>query len=171
MIEVMISLVVISIGLLGVAKLNALSIGNSRVSGSRSLAAVYLGSISSAMHANGRYWQSPAAVSTARITLTGARLGGDGVLVSKTTDCSYSASNTAPSCDGAQMASHDLRTWGTSLEQLPSGAGSVLCTSSVPVSCVVSVSWAEKYIAGNSAAVAAPAQQTVTQTLSATVQP
>lgn len=171
LIEVMISLVVISIGLLGVAKLNALSIGNSRVSGSRSMAAVYLGSLSSAMHANGKYWQVPATVSTARITLTGRTLGGDGSLASSTADCTYSSGNTAPACSPLQMASHDLRTWGTSLEQLPSGAGSVLCGNAVPVSCVITVSWAEKYIASNAANVAAPARQMVTQTLSATVQP
>lgn len=170
MIEVMITLVVISIGLLGVAKLNALSIGNSRISGSRALASIYVGSLSSAMYANARYWQAPATVATGTIKLSGSTLSGDGTLAAQTTDCAFSTS-TAPSCSAVQLASHDLRTWGTSLQQLPSGEGRVSCTNATPVTCVITVSWAEKYIAGNAAGATGAAAQTATQTLTAIVQP
>lgn len=167
----MISLIVISIGLLGVAKLNALSIGNSRVSGSRSLAAIYMGSLSAAMHANGRYWQMPGSTATGTLFLTGSTLTGDSALAAQNTDCAWSSGNPLPSCKPLQMASHDLRAWGSSLQQLPSGTGSVLCTNGTPVTCVITVSWAEKYIASNAAGAGGAARQTATQTLSAVVQP
>src|SRR5450830_202992 len=65
LIEVMISLVIVSVGLLGIAKMFALALGNTQVSGSRALAAIYAGSLSSAMHANRAFWQkglAPASV-------------------------------------------------------------------------------------------------------------
>ena len=41
LIEVMISLLIVSVGLLGIAKMHALAIGNTQVAGSRALASIY----------------------------------------------------------------------------------------------------------------------------------
>ena len=170
LIEVLVSLVVIAVGLLGVAKLNAVAIGNTRNSGSRAVAAIYAGSISAAMHANGQYWQT-AGTATTNVTATNGTLTVDGTLAAQTADCAYSASNTAPSCSALQMAAHDLRGWSVSLQQLPTGSGTVACTTvtTSPVTCTVTVFWTEKTI-GNNAAVNSAAQP-ATQHLIALVQP
>lgn len=170
LIEVMVSLVVIAVGLLGVAKLNALSIGNTRNSGSRAVAAIYAGSLSAAMHANGQYWQT-AGTATAGVTATGGTLTVDSTLAAQTADCAYSSTNTAPACSAVQMAAHDLRGWSVSLQQLPTGSGTVACTTATtaPVSCAINVYWTEKTIANNAAVNSAA--QPATQHLTALVQP
>lgn len=151
LIEVLVSLVVIAVGLLGVAKLNALAIGNTRNSGSRAIAAIYAGSISAAMHANAQYWQT-AGTTTTDVTATNGTLTVDSVLAGQTLDCAYAASNTAPSCNPVQMAAHDLRTWSASLQQLPAGSGRVTCNvTQSPITCTVAVSWNEKTIGNNAA--------------------
>ena len=174
LIEVMVSLVVIAIGLLGVAKLNALAIGNTRNSGSRAVAAIYIGSLSAAMHANGQYWQVPGTATanvtaTATVTAPGGVLTVDSTLAAQSLDCGYSASNTAPSCSAVQMAAYDLRGWSASLAQLPSGSGAVSCTTATtaPVTCTITVNWTEKTIANNAAvnSAAQPAPQHLTSTV------
>ena len=55
-IEVMVALVVISIGLLGIAKMQALALASTSTSRLRSLAAIQAASLGSAMHANRAYW-------------------------------------------------------------------------------------------------------------------
>jgi type IV pilus assembly protein PilV len=173
LIEVMVSLVVIAVGLLGVAKLNALAIGNTRNSGSRAVAAIYAGSLSAAMHANGLYWQT-AGTATAGVTATGGTLTVDSTLAAQTADCAYSSTNTAPSCSAVQMAAHDLRGWSVSLQQLPTGSGTVACSPATtpvtaPVTCTITVYWTEKTIANNAAVNSA--SQPATQHLIALVQP
>lgn len=167
LIEVMVSLVVISIGLLGVAKLNALSIGNTRVSGSRSVAAIYLGSLSSAMHANTAYWQGPFPTGLSVVTTTAGALTGDATLVAdQTSDCSLGICSLP-----VYMAAYDLKNWATSLMQLPSGFGTVACTVATPVTCTITVKWNEKVIANNASTAVGSAVQNTPQTISAVVQP
>ena len=55
-IEVMIALFVISIGLLGIAKLEASSISSTNVANRRSLAAIEAASLAASMHVNRGYW-------------------------------------------------------------------------------------------------------------------
>ena len=164
LIEVLVSVVVISIGLLGVAKMHALAIGNTRNSASRSLAAIYAGSLTSAMHANPGYWQS-SLVSTSVTTTPNADrsaiLLSDSSLNALTDGCTWSSSNTAPAvCTPQRMAASDLRAWGMSLLQLPGGNGTVECaySATAPVSCRVTVEWDEKYIAGTESTKAATAK-------------
>ena len=174
LIEVLVSVVVIAVGLLGIAKMHALAIGNTRVSASRSLAAIYVGSLSSAMHANAGYWQVPGTtinVSTSPNADASAIVLSDATLNGKTVDCTYSATNTAPPvCTSAEMAADDLRTWGMSLLQLPGGTGTVVCTSATPVTCRITVSWAADKIIGVNAATTNTATATP-QTFSALIQP
>lgn len=163
LIEVMVALLIISIGLLGVAKMQALAIGNTKTASSRSIAAIHAASLSSAMHANKAYWAAGLAPSSVQVNgtvLTDSTLGG------QATDCVSS------SCTAVQMAGYDLKSWGTALQQLPSGAGGVTCSTAVglPIVCSVTVSWAEKYIGLNQATLTT-SQQTSTQSLVLLVQP
>ena len=175
LIEVMISLVIVSVGLLGIAKMFALALGNTQVSGSRALAAIYAGSLSSAMHANRAFWQkglAPASVTVTVTPTTTASLS-DSTLNSQTALCSYDATKSPnPYCNPAELASADLKTWGNSLKPLPGGTGQVNCTTvtSVPITCTITITWNEKYAGLNTSTLDA-SQQRATKTLTTVVQP
>jgi type IV pilus assembly protein PilV len=66
--EVMVALVVSTVGLLGLAKMEALALSSTSVAGSRSLAAIEAASLAAAMHANPGYWAAGAALPSVVIT-------------------------------------------------------------------------------------------------------
>jgi len=66
--EVMVALVVSTVGLLGLAKMEALALSSTSVAGSRSLAAIEASSLAAAMHANPGYWAAGVAQPTITIT-------------------------------------------------------------------------------------------------------
>lgn len=169
LIEVLVALLIISIGLLGIAKTQALSLSNTKTAGSRSIASIHAASMASAMYANKFYWGgglAPASVSViGSITDPSATDISDSTLNSKNADC------VTNSCDPAQIAAYDMRYWGSYLaQQLPAGVGSVACTTTVGVvSCSIQVQWAETYISLSEST--RGTQQAATQTLTLLVQP
>ena len=73
------AVVVICVGLLGIAKMQAMAVSNTNMSRQRSLAAIEAASIASAMHSNREYWASfPTAFSVSIISgaPAGALAGG-----------------------------------------------------------------------------------------------
>jgi type IV pilus assembly protein PilV len=70
LVEVMVALIVMSIGLLGIAKMQAAALSNTAIARTRSLAAIEAASLAASMHANRGYWSSPAVA--ASITIQGA---------------------------------------------------------------------------------------------------
>src|SRR5579871_1202658 len=54
--EVMVALIIISVGLLGIAKMQALAIASTTTSRTRSIAALEAASLASAMRADRAYW-------------------------------------------------------------------------------------------------------------------
>lgn len=164
LIEVMVSLIIIAIGLLGVAKMQAQAIGNVKVSSSRSISAIHAASMASAMHANKAFWAAGLAPSSVQVT--GVMLS-DAVLNGQTTNCVTSA------CTPVQLAGFDLQAWGNALvQQLPGGNGTVSCSTAVGavISCSVTVNWNEKYIGINQTTLNS-ANQTAIQSLNLLVQP
>ena len=148
LLEAMIAFAVISIGLLGIAKMQAVSLNSTRNSNSRSLAALFGASMASAMYANQAYWRNGPPASTVTVTKT---VLSDATLAGNLVDC------TAAACTPAQLASNDLRDWGTTLGALlPNGSGQINCQqpAGAPVTCNVQVLWNEKLVALNAAAVA-----------------
>ena len=78
LIEVMVAILIISIGLLGVAKMQALSLSNTGNSRLRALAAVEAGSIASMMQADRGYWTTvPTVGADLTATITGATVSAD----------------------------------------------------------------------------------------------
>ncbi len=144
LIEVLIALLIISFGLLGVAGMQAMSVGNTAVAEQRSIAAMQASSIAAAMSANEGYWQTPSAPGT--VTAIGSTLSGG---------MSTTSSNCASSvCTAPQMAAYDLQTWGATLQSaLPNGYGTINCLqpSNAPVTCQVYIYWSEKAYAQNQA--------------------
>ena len=165
LIEVMITLAIMAVGLLGVAKMQALAIGNTKTAGSRALAAIHAAGMASAMHANKAYWA--AGLAPANVSVNATVLS-DATLQAQNTDCVSS------NCTPVQMAAYDLKLWGTALtRQLPGGAAALACpvvVSPTQVECTLTVSWSERYVGVNPAILDA-ARQEATQSLVLLVQP
>jgi type IV pilus assembly protein PilV len=137
--EVMVALVVSTIGLLGLAKMEALALSSTSVAGSRSLAAIEAASLASAMHANPGYWQANVAPPSIVITA--------GTPYAAVTSC---LNNPGPaSCTPANMMAYDLNQWSTALQQvLPGSLATINCSQVVsPVTCTIQLQWAENGVA------------------------
>ena len=183
LIELMLAVMVIAIGLLGNAAMQALSLNNTAIARNRSLGAIEADALASMMHSNIGYWQSTAVPSTAfSITGTPANQGGtyqSTVLSNATltnqqgTDCIANPC-TGGTTTGVQMAAYDLSQWGFSVANLlPTGTGNVSCSVTIaggvltsPVSCVITVSWTE-----NNNLMLNQANASLTQSYTLVVQP
>jgi type IV pilus assembly protein PilV len=156
LIEVMVALIIISIGLLGIAKLQAVALSSTGTAGKRSLAAVAAASLASSMHADRVYWCLAAAVgclgpAPASATITGATVSSpnDANLVSGGQDCW----NNRP-CTAVQMAGYDLTAWAQSAQSfLPSYTATINCpvpgAANLPLTCTITITWTENTVAAN----------------------
>ena len=165
LIEVLIAVLITTVGLLGIAKMQALAISSTKGAGDRSLLALQVGSLVSAMHANKAFWNStfvPTAVLAQGTTITDAT----NQLTTPVTDCS-----TAP-CEVADMAALDFQNWVAGMnQQFPTYAAKIDCTNSVPVSCEIYVTFKENTISISKSTAAPTASQTQTQSFSVFVKP
>jgi type IV pilus assembly protein PilV len=144
LIEAMVALLVIAVGLLGIAGMQGLAINSNATSRVRSVAALEATSMVSMMRANNAYW----GVNAASAAVSGGVLGGNATLTGLGTTV---ASCLNAVCSPSAMAASDLQRWAAGLAaQLPQGAGTVVCTGA-PLVCTVSVSWLEKNMALNAA--------------------
>lgn len=179
LVEVLVAVVIIAIGLLGIAGIQALSLNNSSIARTRSLAAIEADGLASMLHANNAYWASASVPAGSVIAVTGSPGGSysgtaisDANLNGQTANCSSSA------CNAVQMAAYDLKQWGLSVANvLPAGSGQVKCSvaAGTPVSCVIGISWTENNLALNklsgTEAGALAGGTTVTQSYTLVVQP
>lgn len=170
LIEVLVALLVISIGLLGIAKMQALALANTNGGRLRALAAIEAASLAASMQVQRNYWGSL----TSNLTVTVASTAGSATVTSGdttqngTVTCPASASassttmsncsgpvdctSTASPCTAQQMAAYDLQQWAGRLQGIlgPSAAASIVCTvTSPPVSCQIIVNWAEETVNSN----------------------
>jgi type IV pilus assembly protein PilV len=142
LIEVMVGLVIISVGLLGIAKLQALSLSNTNAARMRSLASIEAASLASAMHANRAYW----AANYPTITVAGTTItSSDGSL---TTAVNCNASGGSAPCNATLLAASDLNEWVTNFAALfPNGTAAITCTSATtPLSCTIQIGWTENTV-------------------------
>ena len=141
--EVMVALVVSTIGLLGLAKMEALAMSSTGVASSRSLAAIEASSLAAAMHANPGYWQAGTAQASYVISGTA-------------TTNPYAASPActltgASSCNPQAMAFNDLNQWAGAVSQvLPGYVATINCSqANFPVTCTIELQWTENGVAVN----------------------
>jgi len=157
LVEVLVAFVIIGVGMLGLAKIQALAYASTGTASMRSLAALEASSMASAMHANRNYWATtPTTFSftgSATPTTTGPTLGGDPTLTG--TVCSTA-------CSSGTLAAYDVQTWaknvggapGVGLPVLPNSTGTIVCATSAsgPIGCTISLAWSESNVAINSQA-------------------
>lgn len=153
LIEVLVSLVIISLGILGVSGLLLKGLSNTHTAGMRTLVALQASSLASAMYANRAFWANPesgiiAFSSNADGSINGKNLA----LVSEGNCIGTPQSPTPTSCTPAQLAGADVRTWVNGINRAFANAFTELqCTpiavgSSAYMSCVILVEWEEHFM-------------------------
>lgn len=144
MLEVLITLVIILLGVLGMAGMQMLALNNTQIARTHSLAAILASGMEAQMRMNKPYW-STTATST---TVTGVNGGvwtntalSDSGLNGLTSDCVNAV------CASNELAAYDLKSWGKNVATLlPGGSASVACSGATPNICTVWVSWNEKNV-------------------------
>jgi type IV pilus assembly protein PilV len=173
MIEVLVTIVVMSVALLGVAKMQAAAVSNTQISRVRSLIALQSDSLASMMHGNRGYWAAGVAPTTFTVTGSGAANITDSTGVLNATLSATACSSGA--CTPQQLAAWDVQDWQTSMNaSFPTYSATVNCnnTAGLPVSCNITVTWSEKYIAVNTTTAASAASASATaQTYTLYVEP
>jgi type IV pilus assembly protein PilV len=140
LVEVMVALVICSVGLLGLAKLESLALSSTGVASSRSLAAIQASSLAAAMHANPGYWAAGFAPATTTVSATNNFSSASPCLTAGTSSCVPSA-----------MAAFDLQQWAIQLGNvLPGYYATITCsTGSFPVTCNIQIQWVENAVSAN----------------------
>jgi type IV pilus assembly protein PilV len=165
LVEVLVALIVICVGLLGVAKMQALALSNMTTSRLRALAAFEAAALAGAMHSNRNYWaQTPASFApnyTVTVNPAAAPVitASDAALAAQA-NADYPANlnacvgtnNGLATCPvAANLAAYDLARWTSSLKGLlPNPTATISCPSvagvTAPVSCTIQISWTERAV-------------------------
>ena len=173
LVEVMVAVVVICVGLLGIAKMQALALSNSNTSRLRSLAAIEAAGLAAAMHSNREYWagNTPPAQITVNAQANPQIQSSDAALQAAAggnlaqgpnnpaaivAPC-VGANNGVATCNGpagnpgVNLAAFDVARWTASLNALlPNPQATVTCPAvagnTQPVSCTIQISWNEKAV-------------------------
>jgi type IV pilus assembly protein PilV len=155
LVEVMVALVVVSIGLLGIAKMQALALSSTGTAKMRSLASIQAASLASTLRADRSYWSKITANLTVSVSSTTGAVTAVPDSTLNTAPASHCASAAAP-CTSAQVAAQDLSDWAqTLIAVLPAGSAVVKCnvdaTLANPVTCSIQLTWNENVVALNTA--------------------
>ncbi len=144
LVEVMVSLIVISVGLLGIASMQGLALSSASNARMRSLAAIEAASLAATMHTNRAYW----AVSAPGSFTVVDGLISDAGLASGTANCTSSGTL---QCAPATLAAYDTQRWVAALDTLlPHPSATITCPiTSVPMSCTIYITWTESAVAIN----------------------
>jgi type IV pilus assembly protein PilV len=159
LLEVMIALIVLSVGLLGIVKLESASIASTTVAAKRSLAALEGDSLAAMMHVNRGYWTgsdpSGAVIAVTGTTVTVTTLAPNlATSVGGTTACNVAGTP----CAVTDMAAYDLKQWAAAVNAvLPNYSATISCGTVNPVSCTINISWSENAVAVNSTEAASAA--------------
>jgi type IV pilus assembly protein PilV len=155
LIEVLVALIVTCIGLLGIAKIQALVYANTGSASTRSLVALQASGLAATMHANRVYWSLGAAPSP--ITITGPVISEStntlNTTAAATTDCNLTGSTVALPCLPPVLAAHDLHIWANGLSGLLPGVTpttTITCPPGlIPLTCTIQITWNEKTVSLN----------------------
>jgi type IV pilus assembly protein PilV len=147
LIEVLVALVIIGVGMLGIAKIQALAYSSTATASLRSLAAIEASSLAAAMRANQNYWTTAGATAPQTISIVGPTVvaSTDATLIGTNAACG-AATFGSP----AALAAYDVQCWAQSINTLlPGETATVSCspnvTASYPVGCSIQVTWLERY--------------------------
>lgn len=168
LVEVMVAVVIICVGLLGIAKMQALSLSSTSTSRQRALAAMQAASIASAMHSNRQYWAKDFQLTGVNpsVTLSNASTVTSTDAATATQAQNWLTGNnmtfcigvvgTNAACNDKQLAAFDLARWWRKgvVPMLPGATATITCNSPpvgnpAPISCTVLLGWNERAVALN----------------------
>jgi type IV pilus assembly protein PilV len=146
LVEVMVSLIVISVGLLGVVGMEAMALSSSANGRMRSLASLEAAGLAATMHANRDFWSG----FPANVTISGGGPTSNPVdaisdpagKLTATGDCHNAH------CDPDALAAYDTQRWVATLNQLlPNPSAAIKCdNSTIPLTCLISIVWVESAV-------------------------
>ena len=156
LVEIMVAVVVICVGLLGIAKMQALAVSSTNTARLRAMAAFQAASLASIMHSNRDYWASAAAVANSPTTIVipaGAVAAGITVtpagFAQGNTACIVTTVSAVPACTGdggLKLAGMDVTRWSQGmLGLLPNLTTTINCQGAIqPPSCIIQMQWNEQ---------------------------
>lgn len=164
LVEVMVALIVISVGLLGCAKLGALLMSSTGTSRLRSLVALEAASLADSIHADRDFWDASSGDWTPAtgVSVTATESSGTTTFSSSGSSNLSSGLSSAPVCESGSgapcsavnMASYDLTQWATALKNsnvLQNSTSTITCASlNSIITCTVTINWQENTVASNS---------------------
>src|SRR5271165_6139925 len=172
LIEVMVALIITAIGLLGIAKIQALAYASTGSASVRSLVALQAAGLAASMHANRGYWANGSA--PVPVTITGTAIS-DPTLNSTATSATYCVFGSgATPCTNAVLAAFDLHTYATALNAMLGNSNPVTtinCPVAIPVNCTIQVTWNEHAVSINTQGTADTTQATFLPTYTLYVEP
>ena len=158
LVEVMVALVVVSVGLLGVAKMQALALASTGTAKMRALASIEAASLASTLRADRAYWSSIGTNMTVNVSSAAAVSASTGYGALATVPTS-GCTTVTPVCTSVQIAAQDLSDWAQALiTALPGGSAVITCnpaTGTDPVTCSIKLTWNENLVALSTATNAA----------------
>ena len=147
-------MVVVAVGLLGLAKMQATALASSQVNGARALIAFQANSFAASMHANRAYWASGAAAPS--FGMTGTTVTDTaGVLGTAPPSCAASALPAGALCSPAQLAAYDAQAWAANMNaQFPTYSANGACATPLngTVTCTFTVTWLERFVTSGATA-------------------
>jgi type IV pilus assembly protein PilV len=154
LIEVMVALFVTAVGLLGIAKIQALAYSSTGTASVRSLVALEAAGLAASMHANRSYWAAglaPIPITITGTTITGGSLNTEGLPLSPTMGYCQQGSGNTPCATAELVAASDLHTYATTLNGMlnksnPTTTINCPVVANQPINCVIQVSWNEKAV-------------------------
>ena len=152
LVEVLVSMVVIAIGLLGIAKMQALAFSSTGVASMRSLAAIEASSLAASMHADRAYWSSGVAATAPGFTITGTVISDPNMAQAAPCTVALAGGLNPPDCSPIVLAAYDVQAWAAVVNGLlPNPLTQVSCNNIVgqPVVCTITIVWSENTVAIN----------------------
>lgn len=156
LVEVMVALIIICVGLLGIAKLEALMLSSTGTSRVRALVALQAASLADTMHADRDYWGGNSTYwipSGGNLTLTGTESAGTTTWAGTNAPGSSPGSCVGVVCNSEQLAQYDLSNWSTDLDTvLQTSTSTITCSLTAGtglVSCTIQIQWNENTVATN----------------------
>jgi type IV pilus assembly protein PilV len=178
LIEVLVTLAIVTVGMLGLAKMQAAAQAETSVARVRSLMNFQAESLASAMRSNPSFWQSQTAAKYPQVTITPKTNGTDYDFTDTNSTLSkasaFACTFTNPCTAPKDLAQDDVNTWATAFAAaFPTGSSATIsCSGSAttPEVCDITLTASEHYLAVSPAAIASAAQ-TGTSSITLHVQP
>jgi type IV pilus assembly protein PilV len=154
LVEIMVAVVVICVGLLGIAKMQALAVSSTTTARLRAMAAFQAASLASIMHSNRDYWASATAVANSPTTISVPSVGAITItpagFAQANNACIVTTVSAVAACPGTAgsttLAGMDITRWSQGMVGLlPNLTTTINCQGAIqPASCIIQMQWNEK---------------------------